>query len=1044
MERYQIRAGYEILDPDGNWVYAMTAVPSNPVGLPVKSDNDTGSGRGGLKQKTSSEMLVERQKPLLNRLSMVLGLAVTLIGVTGLLGMFFSQPILLTYTPFGRATEFSTIIALLFLGIGLITILDSHAYDIKPRWLWPVRHLGWAVPTAVGFYWLFTYLMPPDFDLIDISTYGIHTVSLFTASFLALAGITLLLFLTLRRHESVIAYGVCIPALVVFNIGLLVIIGYSFNVPLLYGFKMALPNGIASLMTGFALLIGSLPFKGLLLPLFSHNKKARLLAYFTVILGTAFILFTISRIALSLLHSHVTDIALLTTDMRHYYTETILVAGFVAVTFKVIGLRASRYLSQSILFTSLQEHAYKQERLKRTILETISHTEDVSQALHILTRQIGEAYQAERCLLVLYDKNDTNQVSRLVQYNIPPANEVRIEDLPRHTDALKSVSDPVALVRYNSPADFPPYYQPYADKYKPKAALGFDLIQWERYYGRLVLNRCVEPHIWTDAELNLLHEISQMVGVAVRQAEIDAEEKRIRRTLEESEQRFRLLIEGLKDYAIYLVDARGVINIWNQGAERLLGYKDHEIIGKPLSTFFTQVELNSGLLDRELAVAAQEGRFEVEGWRKRKNGSQFWANVVIRPLWDGEGNLYGYASIIRDMTERKQVEEELVQSEARLRTLVDSNMLGIFEWDKQTGLITEANDAFLELLDYTKEDVLFGKVSWIELTPPEFLELDMRNYEQMTTHPLGRCEPYEKQLITRNGERIDILVASAFYKGQWQKGVSCVLDISQRKQAEQALVESQRQLAESNRDLEQFAAIASHDLQAPLRKVRLFSDMIYENAKGKVDASTLDLIDRSKRSLESAQNMVRDLLALSKISKEEQVFRTVELSKVLYRVLTNLDQEIRQKHAKVIIHSTETITADEAQLEHLLQNLISNALKYQPDGQEPVIQVESSCSAAGFCQFSIQDNGIGIPPEQAERIFEPFARLHPKSSPYEGTGIGLAICRRIVERHGGSIAVESELDKGSKFIIRLPHHLEPTGIHKQPSKSRMESAVNLF
>lgn len=142
---------------------------------------------------------------------------------------------------------------------------------------------------------------------------------------------------------------------------------------------------------------------------------------------------------------------------------------------------------------------------------------------------------------------------------------------------------------------------------------------------------------------------------------------------------------------------------------------------------------------------------------------------------------------------------------------------------------------------------------------------------------------------------------------------------------------------------------------------------------------------------------------------------------MVYRALTNLDQEVREKRAKVIIDSSETLVADEAQLEQLIQNLISNGLKYQPPGQEPEIHIESTCFDPSFCQFSVRDNGIGIPPEQVERIFEPFERLHGKASQYEGTGVGLAICRRIVERHGGSISVEGEPGKGSRFIVRLPY-----------------------
>jgi two-component system, chemotaxis family, sensor kinase Cph1 len=196
---------------------------------------------------------------------------------------------------------------------------------------------------------------------------------------------------------------------------------------------------------------------------------------------------------------------------------------------------------------------------------------------------------------------------------------------------------------------------------------------------------------------------------------------------------------------------------------------------------------------------------------------------------------------------------------------------------------------------------------------------------------------------------------------------------------------------------------------------------VYEGIKGKVDPATLDLVDRSKWSMDKAQTLVQDLLALSRATKEGRPFQKVELSKVVYRALTNLDQEIREKRAKVFIDSSETLIADEAQLEQLIQNLISNALKYQPPGQEPEIHIKSACIDHIYCQFEIRDNGIGIPPEQSERIFEPFERLHGKSSQYEGTGVGLAICKRIIERHAGTIRVESEPGQGSRFVVQLPY-----------------------
>jgi signal transduction histidine kinase len=264
-------------------------------------------------------------------------------------------------------------------------------------------------------------------------------------------------------------------------------------------------------------------------------------------------------------------------------------------------------------------------------------------------------------------------------------------------------------------------------------------------------------------------------------------------------------------------------------------------------------------------------------------------------------------------------------------------------------------------------------------------------------------------------------------------------DISQLKETERALREISRKLAQSNQDLEHFATVASHDLKAPLRKISIFTTQVALE-KDKLSQENQDALHRIQNSIETMQTLIDDLLSWSKASWTPATMAPVALAPVLERVLATLKPLITEKDADIQIGQLDTVTGDEAQLEQLLQNLIENALKYQPPGQKPQVQICAFSSDQGVCEISVQDNGIGIKPEHTERIFQPFERLHGKASPYPGTGVGLALCKRIAEQHNGQIMVESKVGEGSRFTVRLP---KPAN-HIQAIPSETPNAVSLI
>jgi len=259
-----------------------------------------------------------------------------------------------------------------------------------------------------------------------------------------------------------------------------------------------------------------------------------------------------------------------------------------------------------------------------------------------------------------------------------------------------------------------------------------------------------------------------------------------------------------------------------------------------------------------------------------------------------------------------------------------------------------------------------------------------------------------------------------------------LLDITQRKRAEQALQEQAEKLARSNAELEQFAYVASHDLQEPLRKIQAFGDRLKTKYEQTLGPEGLDYLARMQNAAARMQTLIQDLLSLSRVASQAKPFAPVDLNDVVRTVVSDLELRIERVGGRVDVSALPVIFGDRGQMAQLLQNLIGNALKFQKPGEAPVVKVSSEFltvqrGGADVWQIVVEDNGIGFDEKYRERIFQIFQRLHGRSE-YEGTGIGLAICRKIVDRHGGNINAYSTPGSGAKFVITLPHTLqgEPT------------------
>lgn len=278
-----------------------------------------------------------------------------------------------------------------------------------------------------------------------------------------------------------------------------------------------------------------------------------------------------------------------------------------------------------------------------------------------------------------------------------------------------------------------------------------------------------------------LHTINEKLS-----EEIEAR-KKIEETLVKSEETFRLMVSEVKDYAIFMINPNGIVSSWNEGAQRIKGYEAEEITGKHFSCFYTKEDIKNKKPEVELTIAKKTGRFHEEGWRIKKDGSKFWANITITPIRDESGELIGFSKVTHDMTEQNRTRKELKESESRFRGIFESNLLGIFILDAK-GVITNANNAFLKIVGYTQKELIKGNLKWSDLTPPEYHETDKEKLKVLVEN--GVIKPYEKESIHKNGKRIPIVISVATL-GQKHSIVATILDITDRKKAEEKIRQSE-------------------------------------------------------------------------------------------------------------------------------------------------------------------------------------------------------------------------------------------------------------
>jgi len=477
---------------------------------------------------------------------------------------------------------------------------------------------------------------------------------------------------------------------------------------------------------------------------------------------------------------------------------------------------------------------------------------------------------------------------------------------------------------------------------------------------------------------------------------------------------FRELVDAVVDYAIFVLDPTGRVMTWNAGAQRIKGYAAEEIIGEHFSRFYPRAEIERGWPEHELDVARAVGRFEDEGWRIRKDGSTFWANVVITRLLDDKGGLQGYCKVTRDLTERRRHEESLRESEERFRLLVGSvTDYAIFMIDPQ-GRIQSWNAGAARIKGYAPEEIIGRHFS--VFYPPELVAADWPTHELALARAHGRYEE-EAWRMRKDGSRFwaNVVITPVYDNSGALHGYAKVTrDLTQRKQVEA--------LEDAGRKMDEFMAMLAHELRNPLAPIRNAVQVMRMFRLGDPKLEWCrDVIDRQ---VEQLGRLVDDLLDVNRITTGKILVlkEPVALSDALDRAVESSMPLLNARSHRLELDVSDTpirIEGDRMRLAQVFLNLLNNAAKYTPEGG--VIRL-SAAVEGGDAVVRITDNGVGIAPELLPRIFDLFVQGSRTLDRTEGgLGIGLALVREIVRLHGGIITAESAGNgRGSEFTVRLP------------------------
>ena len=496
------------------------------------------------------------------------------------------------------------------------------------------------------------------------------------------------------------------------------------------------------------------------------------------------------------------------------------------------------------------------------------------------------------------------------------------------------------------------------------------------------------------------------------------------KTLRDSEEKYRMVLDGVQDYAIFMLDTHGQIVSWNAGAERIKGYTAEQIIGQNFSRFFAPEDIRDGRPQEVLRLTAANGRYEEQGMRVRKDGTRFLASVTFTALHDAAGHLRGFSEISHDLSARKE-------SEARYRGLLEAAPDAMVVVN-QRGEIVLLNAQAEKQFGYRRDEIIGQKVK--NIIPEGFAERLIADALRSTEVALAQQIGTGIELIAlrKNGSEFPIeLMLSPLESAEGILVTAAIRDITRRKHAEAHLLQKVQELnrsneelgksaksaSDANKELEAFAYSVSHDLRAPLRSVDGFSQVLLADYAGKLDEEGKNSLNRIRAASQRMGMLIDDMLSLSQVTRREIALARTDLSKMAAEIVAELRLGEPRRQVEFIAAPELITTTDPHLMRIALVNLLGNAWKFT--GRRPQARIEfGTTDHEGRQAYFVADNGAGFDMAYAGKLFGAFQRMHSITE-FEGTGIGLATVQRIIHRLGGQVWAEATPDHGATFYFAL-------------------------
>jgi PAS domain S-box-containing protein len=489
------------------------------------------------------------------------------------------------------------------------------------------------------------------------------------------------------------------------------------------------------------------------------------------------------------------------------------------------------------------------------------------------------------------------------------------------------------------------------------------------------------------------------------------------------EELYRLLVENVTDYAILMLSPEGHVVTWSEGAEAMLGYAEPQALELGFAAFYPPEDAADGAPERDLRIAAAQGRCDAVAWRVRGDGSRIWASVVLTALNDADGRLVGHGVVMRDLTERREVARRYEESRQRYRSLFENNPDAICSFDLD-GRLRTANPAAEALTGYAADD-LVGEPFWTLFVPGarasarEFFTAAARGEPQFTETALTHCSGRRVEASLR---LLPIVVDGAIL------GVYCIAeDITERKRAEaeretlllrERIARAEAEAAAAAKS--DFLAVVTHELKTPLNVITGYADLVRDGEAGPLTEAQARHLDRIRAGARQLLGMVDDVLAFARMDNGEPVrLQRVDVEAVLGEAARKVEPDARAKGVQVGVEMNGGCVAetDVGRVRQIVHHLMTNAVKFTEKGS---VTARAIREPAAFV-VTVTDTGIGITPEHLEKIWEPFWQAeHPLVRRAGGTGLGLSVARRIAQLLGGDIEAESTPGEGSTFTVRLP------------------------